>query len=759
MSTTLVVFALLLPFFFVPGATFPFQFSKVFLALIAIALMLIAFSIRTLRSGTLVMRWSWLSVALLALPATYLISAVFSSVPSLSFFGYQIDQDTFGFMALCAALALATSIAADSEGKVHKVLSALFYGAAVVVVFQLIQILFGVPLTFGLFNSPIQNLLGKWNDLALFASLLGSLSLFAMEALPLANRKKIFLGVAVVFSVTLLAFAGFSLAWILFGIAAFMLLVFSFMRRHLSGGETAPQGTNGVAPIIALVVVIFFLFFGSGASNALQSRFAISALEVSPSAQGTLGILESVYSKNPLLGSGPNTFANAWLVARPAETLSTVFWATEFNNGFGYIPTAVATGGVVVALGWLGLIGLFLLTVFRGLVTVPNTGGRSYFLAIATAFGSAFLLAAHLFYNPSQSLTLLLFLFLGLCIASLSAPVSRSLSISFSERPRIGFVSVVAIAVIMVFSLVSAYTAGVVYVSAVIEGKSIVRSNAGDLPGALAFARQAVTLAPQDRYLRTLAGLQLASLNQLVQSGKNDAATQKAFQDGLSQAVSTAAAATAINPLSYDNWMARASVYEAVVPLKIAGAAENAIAALETARKLNPASPEVNYQEASLKAFAKDTVGAKKSAAAAIALKADYTPAILLLAQLSLNEGNLDEAIASLRSAIVFNPNASSLFYELGLLQLQSKRYQEAADAFSQALTITPAYANASFFLGQADVFLGKKDEALALFAALQKDNPDNATLKDVIAQIGRGVNPFAKGTSLPPDSTPKQGQ
>ncbi|MDO8523656.1 MAG: hypothetical protein Q7R74_00330, partial [bacterium] len=702
--------------------------------------------------------WSWLTLAVIILPVTYVVSSIFSSVPSLSFFGYQLDPDTFGFIALASALALVVSLVATSEKRIFYTLYGLLFGAWVLFLFQYIQLFFGTPIDLGIFSSPIQNLLGKWNDVGLFAGLVASLVLLSLEVLPLSAFATIVLAATLLVSLAVLTIVNVPLAWLLLGIVAFATLVFSITRYHTLSARASDAKARGVASCLVFGAVIFFVFFGSGVAGAIQNRLNIQALEVSPSFQGTLSVLENVYAKSPFFGSGPNTFSSQWLLYRPLETLSTVFWATEFTAGFGYIPTALTTGGMLVGAGWLLLIGLFSFLAVRVLLTTPVASNQSYFLLVATALGSVFLLAAHVFYVPSQSLTLLLFVFLGLFMASVgNTPLSRPLSVSFGQNPRLGFLSVLLIAITIVISFVSLYAAGEVYASSVFEAQALARSNAGDIPGALAAARQAIALSPQDRYYRTLTALELAELRALILSGASDVKTQQAFQSGLTQAINTSREAVNLDPLSYDNWINRASVYAAVVPLQIQGAIDNAMVGFETARKLNPGSPEVDYQEAALKAYASDNEGARKAAEASIAKKADYTPAILLLAQISLSEGNIMDAISSLTSALVFTPDDPSLLYQIGLLQLQNKEYQNAADSFTHALASAPDFANSAFFLGHADVFLGKKDDALSLFKDLEVKNPDNTALKDVIAKLESGVNPFAgAATGLPPETPPR---
>lgn len=750
--------ALLLPLFFIPDAVFPFQFSKVAVALVGVVVVLGIFSLQVLRKGSVSFLWSKLILGLLVLPLAYLVSSIFSPVPVVSLFGYQLDQDTFGFIALAAMLALATTLVIKSEKRIFSTLMAVMVSGWAVLVFQAIQLFFKAPLLPSLFTSPVANTVGSWNDLALFIGLIAVLALFALETFTLDRVAKMLLSATLVVALSFLAVANFQLSWILVSSVAFVMLLSAFTRRR-PGGESvgAPMpalGKQGIISCLVLVVGVFFVFFGGTLATGLQNNFGIQALDVRPSVQGTLSVLEHSYGTNAVFGSGPNTFDSEWLTARPAQILATPFWNVAFKSGSGSIPTSFVTGGVIVALAWLLLIGLFLYSAVRALLTAPMKADRSYLLIAATALGSFFLMVAHIFYVPSQGLTLLFFLFLGLFVASLrGTTLARPVSISFSESPRLGFLSVLVVAVSLVVSLVSVYGAGEVYASAVYEGIAVLRSNAGKLDEAVTAVTHAAELSPQDRYYRMLTALELAQLNALVQKGGSDKKTQDEFQAGLARAVTASQNAIAANPMNFDNWMSRASVYEAVVPLNIAGASEKALETLEEARKRNPNTPEVDYHVASLKAFARDNAGVRASAEASLARKADYTPSILLLAQLALSEGRLDDAIVSVNSAIVFNPGNSSLLYQLGLLQLQAKKYQDAVDSFDAALAITPDFANASFFLGQANVSLGKKDEALVLFKALQVKNPDNATLTDVIAALEKGEDPFAGGTVAPSET------
>ncbi len=749
-SFLLIGLGFLLPIFLIPSVDFPFQFSKTILALVFVAIFYFIFSLSVFKNAGFSLSFSLPLGAILILPLAYLASAIFSPNPALSLFGYQLDSDTFVFTALGAVLTLVILLAIKNPRQIFSVLLGLFWAGVATVVFQLIQFFGNAPLPIPALDAPYINLVGTWNDLGVFLGLIASLVLVALGSLQLSKMSSLVVQAVLVLSLAVLAVINFSIAWVLVAIVAFAMFVFS-LTRGFAGGKGGQPGARGVHAGVVLVIALFFLFAGNGIATSLQNYFKIQTLEVRPSAQGTLSVLESVYAKSPIFGSGPNTFSADWLLYRPNGIISTPFWDVGFNSGFAAIPTSAVTGGLVVGLAWLLLILSLCFTAFRALIAVPESGDRSYFLVVATAVGSLYLLVMHAIYVPEPVITLLMFLFFGLFLASLrGSRFSKEMHISFKESPRLGFVSILIVLIFGVVTLASLYGAGTVYASAYKNQLANNYSSAGDLEKARASILSAIALSPQDRYYRSLAAIELGRLNGIVSSGSTDAAAQGKFRDTLTSAIQAAAQTTVLNSASYDNWLSRASVYASVVPLKISGSYETAVAALSEARKYNPQTPEIDFRIAQMKAAQNDAVGARASAEASLAKKADYTSAILLLAQVSLSEGKLSEAIKSVESAVFLEPQNAQLAYQLGLLNLQNKKYEAARDAFLQALSITPDYANASFFLGQSYFLLGQKDDALKQFKGLLDKNADNDTLKSVISAIEAGKDPFAPAPASP---------
>lgn len=744
--------AFLLPIFFIPLEGASLQFSKTMLALVAVVVLFVLFALHTFKTRSLSAPVSFSLLALFLLPTASLISAVFSGHLQTSLFGYQIDADTFAFTALCVALSLVVVLSLNHSRQVFSALLGLLAAGAVVIVFQIVQLfLGGVPLPF--LNTPTANLIGGWNGLAVFFGLLASLALVSLESLSLSRVSGMVVNAVLLIAIVMLAIINFNVVWSLVALISFAVFVHSLTGSFTRGARGSDIGMKGAAAGLVVIVSLFFLFAGNDVALRIQNALNIQTLEVRPSVEGTMAVVQGVFAKSPLLGTGPGTFGFEWLMSRPDSIVLTPFWDVAFSAGFGAIPSSVATGGVLMALAWLTVIVALVSVMIRSLLSAAPGNEQSYFLMATTAVGSLYLLLVHIFYVPDQGLTLLMYLFFGLFLASLRGTrFSHEMHVSFSKSPRVGFFVVLVVLLLSVLSLVSLYGGATVYASSLRSQDALQRSAQGDFEGARTSILSALGLSEQDRYYRTLTAIELARLNALVSSGASDESAQNKFREYLTNAINASQRATDLDSKNYDNWLARASVYASVVPIGIEGSYESAEETLTEARKYNPQTPEIDYRIAQMKLALRDATGARKMAEESLKKKADYTPAILLLAQVSFNEGKLSDAIASVESAVVLEPNNSQLIYQLGLLQLQANRYEDAKKSFEQALSVNPEYANASFFLGQAYVFLDRTEDALKQFRDLQVKNPENTTLRGVITALEAGENPFETPPENPDD-------
>jgi tetratricopeptide (TPR) repeat protein len=251
-----------------------------------------------------------------------------------------------------------------------------------------------------------------------------------------------------------------------------------------------------------------------------------------------------------------------------------------------------------------------------------------------------------------------------------------------------------------------------------------------------------------------LSELYLARLNELFADEEiSQTEAQSKFQAFLATAIQSAQRAVALDGTDYQNHLALGRVFEAVVPLNISGAYDNAKAAYAEGRTRNPQSPEIELILARLEITNKDNDEARMHIDKALAEKADYADAIFLLSQIDIAEGNISKAIESVRSVATLSPNDAGVFFQLGLLYYNQKDYVNAVGALERAVVLSPQYANAKYFLGLSYYQVDDTAErAVKEFQDLAMTNPDNAEIKAILDNLGEGKPPFANQLDSKPE-------
>jgi tetratricopeptide (TPR) repeat protein len=732
----------LVPLLVIPSQIFPFQFSKLFVVLLATFVLFIIYARNALIHKQVTIPLSILFISLWTVPLAYIISALFSTTPSLSFFGYRLESDTFGFIFLMTLfVTLATALLPRS--RVFSLITAFMYSACIVLVFQVIQVLFGAPFPFAILGDATANLVGRWNDFGVFAGLVGSLALVTYLAIPMKQMGRWIITATFFVALFFLILINLTEAWVLFGLVSFAVLVLVFTQTRNHFGKIALSGVGVLASLV-------FIFFGTTISTGFQNFFEINSFEVRPSVVGTLEVLQKSYGENPLVGPGPNTFASVWLIHRPDAVLNSLFWNTSFNFASGFFPTSFITGGLLVALAWIFFTIMVLVTIVRALF-MESVEGKTYAFTIISGIAVLYLLVMHYIYAPSQSLTILFFMSIALFALSIKdSPLLNARTWTLSGiRTRYALIFVTVIAVVVAGA--SVYAGSVTYASSVLHERAIQVANAGDLARGETLIQNALALREQDRYHRTAALISLAQLNELIQANEDSDEARTAFQNTLVRAIEHTTRAVQIDSNRFENWLTRAAIYTSVVPFQIQGAFENAEATLEQARLYNPKSPEIDYRLALIHVSEGNVATAREYLEAALTKKANYTQAILLLAQIELNEGNLTEAIDSVRAAVFFEPTNAVLLYQLGILLLQAEEYEQAAAAFEFALQNQPNYSDAAFFLAQAYAFLDRISEAAQLMVQVSQLNPESEFAREFAVALENGENPFGDQTEVTP--------
>jgi tetratricopeptide (TPR) repeat protein len=640
---------------------------------------------------------------------------------------------------------------------------------AVIALYQFIRLVFGPgALSFGVFTSATDNLVGSWNDLGLYFGATTLLSFITLELLRMPRWARTACAVILGVSLFFLSVINFRAVWLVLGAFAliFFLYNFSFNRARLTQ-ESPVQGTGKRAlPVISLVVLVIsfiFIFFQGNIYETLSKdigikpldRFIVSNLEVSPSWSSTFQIAKNSFMKHPLLGVGPNRFINEWLQTRPVEINNTVFWATDFNYSIGLIPTFIITTGIVGFLVWLAFMVLFVYMGFRVLFARVHETFTSY-ISISAFIISLYFWIFAIIHVPSAALIVLTFMFTGIFFASsIGSGFIKVHTFDIVRDPRRSFVSVLVLIAILLGVVVFGSEISRRYIASIYFNKALASVQANDVNGAEVNLNRALTFNQDDLYYRTVSQLNLAKLQQLLQQQNIAQDVLKSqFQTDLGLAQENAQHALAIDPTKYENWIAAGNVYSEVVPFNFDKAYEQALAAYTEARRLNPMNPTILLMMAKLEVAHKDIPKAKSLIGESIKLKNDYTDAIYMLAQIQINEGDLKSAIQSVEALTFTRPNDSGVYFQLGLLRYNNKDYKGAASALQQAIVITPEYANAKYFLGLSLSKLGQRTEALEAFRDILKTNPENTEVQKIIQNLENKKDPLT-GTSGASKETP----
>lgn len=755
LTLTLALAAIVL----IPSASIPFLYTKSAVLAGGGIITLILYVLARLTRGNIILPPSLLFAALWLPVLAYALSAIFSGTSfSLALFGDSFSPDTLGFMLTAAVLGSLAALALRRPEQYRSLLLIGFYVAGAVMVLQVLIILVG-QVAPGVV-SPAASLLGSYADLAAFAGLLVTGILTALRLLPIASRLKIAMYVAGALALFILAVANSALVWVLVALVALGLFVEAVMRRSPSTGDADLEGVSlamesdaGIAggermlgaPLIALIIALFFLI-GGNLGNALAGALHVSVLDVRPSWGSTLTVGKQVYAHSPLFGSGPTTFGTEWLKFRDATLNQTVFWNLDFTSGIGFIPTSMVTTGVVGALAWLLFFAALLYLTARSVVLRAASDPFIRFVTTLAAVGALYLFVVAIFANAGVVILALAFVFTGLLASALRfSPGKTQWGVIFARSPRIGFVIVFGLTLLLLAGIVMAYVLTERYVAQVDLSRAQAALSAGNADLALTEAGNSIAFVPSvNGYLIEAAAAQ-AQMSKIASDTSLPAAqAQQQFQQALANGVNAALAATRLSPDNYQAWLALGNLYASVVSLNVDGAYDNAKAAFDKAATLNPTSPAIPYAVAQLDIANKDTKAAEADLTKAISLKQDYTPAIFLFSQLEVSTGNLKDALSAAEAAAYFTPNDPNVLFQVGILRAAEGDTAGATSALQSAVALNGQFANARYFL--AALYAKKADYAdasteLAAIAALSDDNAK--AVAPLLAALKESKNPF----------------
>jgi len=746
----LLAITFLAPIFFVPASFVSTQFGTSLLFAFGVIASVLIYTVSTLVSGSMELpKPGKYILGLTALvPIIYTLSGISGGFSRMSFFGYTFDIGTVGFVILGFVYLFLVSILFANRKRIFYSYFAVVLSSILLSLFLLIRMIFGVEvLGFGMFNEIASTMVGNFNNVGIFFGIGAILSLLTYEMVNVSRVMKVLLCVALALSLFFLAVVNFTIVWIIVAVCSFIFILYRYFNTgsHHNHGFLSKYERIPKLTFIVLIISVVFAVFSSTVGVYLSERMSIANFEVRPTLSVTMDIARNTVISQPLFGSGPNTFTLQWLIWKPNEIVSTIFWNTDFSSGIGLIPTFAVTTGIVGILSWLAFLGFYIYLGFKSIFAKIEDGFVKY-LIVSSFFISFYLWFMTFVYVPSTSIFILTLFFTGVFFSAVYlSDIIRLERRHINSSPSSGFLSSLILVVVLLSSVSLGYglfrnSTSLWYFQ---KGSYELNTN-NDIDKGEQYVKKAIEAVPLDVYYRALSEIGIIKINQILSADPKTLKpeeAQKQFTDALSESVKAGLFAKDADPLNYINWIALGRVYEAVsIPdLKIEGAYESAQFAYIEALKRNPKNPGILTLLSRLATVKNDLATARGYANQAISLKNNYIDAYFLLSQIEVADKNIKGAIESIEKALVIEPTNTGMLFQLGLLKYNNKDYGGAITALQEGLKISPDYANAKYFLGLSLDATGESEKALAVFEDVFKTNSDNKDLQTIITNLKNG--------------------
>jgi len=753
----LIIFAGLLPVFFLPGLWGSLAFQKVLLAMGVVGGIVVVLSLLSLRTRAVV---SVVPVSLLLFWGVVLsavISALFSPDWLGAFRGAAVESQTVTFLILLAAVMTVSLVLQRAKQATLFLFAALSIGSLVLLTYVVTRLLFGPVLAFSSFNAVTASPIGNFNDLAVFAGLTIVLSLIALLQLRVVLLLRGFLVAIIALALLALAVVNFFYIWLMVGFFSLLVLLYLVSQDTLFTAIAAeseePRArkhvsklTIGVAAAICIVSSGFVIagdYFGGVVGGALDVEY----LEVRPSLGATVDILQSTYQEDLLFGAGPNQFVSSWRSFKDTSINQTIFWNTDFRSGSGYIPTMFVNLGLIGSLFVVAFHGWYLWSGARMLLRPVSIDRFWYFAGLLSFTGAVFLWGVSYVYIPGPTLLLLAALLTGVSLAAGGAlQPKRAITVTLASNQQRGF-ALMAIAIVFISAAMGTwFTFGKQYVAQA----SFAQAQATETdPAALDQAALAsFLLYPDDQFLSVRARLALLEMNQILTIAEPSETDQQRFLVVSNQAVTFADAAIAQSGTEPSHYAVLAGIYNNLAIAGIADAVGRATSSIAAAQALDPQNPTYALLTAQLAANRGDATSSRAALLQALQQKSNFSEALYLLAQLDIAEGNVEAAIATTEAIIRLEPNNPTRYYQLGILESSAGNTAAARQAYGTAIQLDPNFANARYLLALLQIADGETEQALSELRFIQESNADNVQLQELVTALEAGNIPTLATTS-----------
>ncbi len=778
-------FVLLLPLFYLPFTLSPVALSKqIFVGAILLVLTIYVLG-RLLARGELSLPPKMLLFASFGFAGAVLISALFSQAQNVSLLG--TSADSFFWVAMYVLAFILTVVVVNNRQAIKNTAIAFAGGVGIFAILTMLQ--FSDIMVFpGFLDNTNFNPVGTVfaAGFVVAVAFVGFTTYLLIASPKDKSLQGVLWAFVALFGLFLIQINLWTL-WLSLGLAFVGI-------AGVVGYKAVRQKEANLRPLVVPLFIVMVATLGVIIQPNIPTFMNVPA-EIGPSLGSTWDIsTESLEGARHVTGTGPGTFPFNYSLNRPIALNQTNFWGVQFNQGYSAALTYLSTWGILGIFAFLGTLLLFLYRIGRTAVNNMHQHREgendSVLRGIALAsFGvTLFLSLGAILYKSNVVLFLLLFISAGLAISSMAQlGWTKRWRISLLDSPQKMLIISLSAIVLLSVSLGGLYFVGQKYIGRVYVAQAVESYRANnDLQASLNALDNAIQTSPNDDFTYRVAtqALTLQMRNIVQDQSLSQQERSQRFTEVMRRTINVAQRARDANPREVQNWSQLARVYEQLVGIADQ-AEEQAIAAYEEARNLDPNNPSLPLAQARVNVLAADNTqrqinqfsqtpgqGAAQQEELvnqrkeylqtavdrlreAIDLKSDYSAARFLLAATYQRLGNLEQAITQTEQIVNQNRFDPNVWFQLGLYQYQAEQYNNAKDSLEQAVSLADdQFANARYYLGLSYAELGNTESAVNEFETLQENNPDNQLVSNILTNLREG-NPPLQGVGGPQTSPP----
>jgi putative inorganic carbon (HCO3(-)) transporter len=676
-SKLILVLVSLLPIFYLPLVVSSINYSKfIFIYILTLVSSLIFFYGKFTSKDSKI-RINTISVGIILVLISYTISTLFSKNFSVSFWGRDFTQDSW----ITVFLLFTTTLVISSVFKKTNILNVIWLTLITSGIASLVKIAYlvvpSLP-SLGLFYSPLNNFIGKINDLALFAVVGIIIGLIALNQVRLSSKFKAIICLIITLNLTVVLLVNFYLS--LYILAAFG-IVYSVYKISIT------KTFNLYEPLFLIVLIsIAGIIWGSTLNNKVVSIFNLNYLEVRPSIEGTMIVNKGSLNENLLIGTGPATFEIQWPIYKPIEVLQSEFWNLDFRYGHGIIMSFISTTGILGTFLWLFFILSVLFFSIKGIL-LKTKDSETKFIINTVSFLNIVMWIVAAFYIPTTVIFSFAFIFTGLLIAILvDQNVIKNKEINISELLAKSFYALMLVIVlILIIGITLRFISHTYFQRSVNE-----ISTSGDINRVKYLVEKSVQYNKTDVNFRSLAKSNAAILFQKI-SNKEELNAEE-FSTDIANIVKDYENAVNYDRNNYYNYIDFGNFYSDLVSINFSKE-ESYSAALNLynrASELKPNNPFIDLSKARLEFINGDTNKSKELLISVIKLKPDYFDAYASLSQVQLESNDNKEAINTINEYLKLFPNNIDAMYRLAIIYVQIEEYESAIAQFEAIYQLQP---------------------------------------------------------------------